>query len=193
MMHRLVETTAELLSSARLHKKKSQPYMARCLGRSLSTVQNWENGTSVPKLTDIFDWFSVLGINPLRACLECIHPCTYKGISPEDDIRKIDTALLHYLSHVAPEHERRELAFCIFGPTGSSWSAQLDELTARNHLPISYRINISQTTVTDFILARSSGTLRAKECIMPDIENVSRAIDLCLASVLDGKDEYQNT
>ena len=62
MMHRLGETTAELLSNARLHKKKSQPYMARCLGRSLSKVQNWENGTSIPRLTDIFDVYCIIKV-----------------------------------------------------------------------------------------------------------------------------------
>lgn len=191
-MHRLGEMTSDLLLNARVRKEKSQQYMADRLGRSLSTIQNWENGASVPKMTDVLDWFGILGINPLRACLDYVHPCTYSGIAPDSDIEEIDIALMHYLRNIASERERRELAFCIFGPTGSSWAAQLDELTARNHLPIAQRVSISRITVETYGLARDTGRLRRTDHILPDIDNVERAIENCKDSVRNGRSDYQN-
>lgn len=191
-MHKLGGMTSRLLIEARIDKRKSQRYMAARLGVSLSTVQNWENGVSAPKMTDILDWFNVLGLNPLRACLDCIHPCIYEELSPDSDIEKIDKALSHYLRNVASERERRELAFCIFGPTGSSWAAQLDELTARNHLPIAHRVSISRITVESYGMNKATGNLRGMDHILPDIENVERAIENCKDSVRNGRSDYQN-
>ena len=171
MEYRLEKLTSDMLADSRIFKQKSQQYMAKELGKSLSTIQNWEAGTTVPKMTDMLRWFNVLGINPLRACLEYVHPVIYKGIHAGDDIEKVDKALLHYIQNVAPERERRELAFCIFGETGSSWSAQLDELTARNHLPIQDRISISKMTVDTYELDSAIGKLRCDDKILPDIQN----------------------
>ena len=193
MEYRLEKLTSDMLADSRARKRKSQQYMAKKLSKSLTTIQNWEAGTTVPKMTDMFRWFNALGINPLRACLEYVHPTVYKGIRGDDDIEKIDKALLHYIQNVAPEHERRELAFCIFGETGSSWSAQLDELTARNHLPIQDRISISKMTVDAYELDAATGKLRCDSKIMPDIQNVRGAIARCMECAKDGKDAYQNT
>ena len=193
MEYRLEKLTSDMLADSRICKQKSQQYMAKERGKSLSTIQNWETGATVPKMTDMLRWFNVLGINPLRACLEYVHPVIYKGIHDGDDIGKIDKALLHYIQNVAPERERRELAFCIFGETGSSWSAQLDELTARNHLPIQDRISISKMTVDTYELDSAIGKLRCDDKILPDIQNVKDAISKCTECAKDGKDAYQNT
>ena len=193
MNSRLSELSSDLLTSGRTKKGKSQAFMAKRMGRSLTTIQNWEAGISVPRLSDIFIWYNCLGVNPLRACLEYLHPDLYKGLTAKSDMAKIDDALLNYIKNVAPEHERRELAFCIFGETGSSWSAQLDELTARNHLPIRDRISISKLTVGAYETAKDLGRLRGTDHVMPDIKNVTRAISCCTAAATEGKDDYQNT
>lgn len=188
----LNDMTSEIMAQARIGKNRSQQYMAKTLGRSLTTIQNWEAGISTPKLSDVGSWFDALGVNPMRSCLNYLHPDRYKNLAQASSQKEIDEALLFYIQNIASDHEKRELAFCIFGETGSSWHAQLDELTARNHLPIAHRINISRATIETYGIMRELGTLRGIDHVMPDIENVDRAIENCKDSVRNGRSEYQN-
>ena len=189
----LNDMTAEIMAEARIGKNRSQQYMAKSLGKSLTTIQNWETGISTPKLSDMAAWFGTLGINPMRSCLNYLHPDQYKDLTQDSNQKEIDDALLYYIQNIASDHEKRELAFCIFGETGSSWPAQLDELTARNHLPIAHRINIARITVETFCMIQELGKLRGMDHVMPDIENVERAIENCKDSVRNGRSDYQNT
>lgn len=184
------ENLCQLLIHSREQAHKTQRYMAKALRRSIQTIQNWEYGISAPDVLDFQAWFEVLGMNPLFYILTLLSPDVY---SDTDEDTQIETALLHYIKNVAPERERRELAFCIFGETGSSWSAQLDELTARNHLPIQDRISISKMTVDTYELDSAIGKLRCDDKILPDIQNVKGAISKCTECAKDGKDAYQNT
>lgn len=192
MRTNLNDMTSDIMAEARIGKNRSQQYMARALGRSLTTIQNWESGISIPKLSDMGAWFGALGVNPMRSCLNYLHPDLYKNLTQASSQKEIDDALLFYIQNIASDHEKRELAFCIFGETGSSWPAQLDELTARNHLPIAHRINIARITVETYCMIRELGKLRGLDHVMPDIENVERAIENCKESVRNGRTEYLN-
>lgn len=70
MRTNLNDMTSEIMAEARIGKNRSQQYMAKALGRSLTTIQNWESGISIPKLSDMGAWFGALGVNPMRSCLE---------------------------------------------------------------------------------------------------------------------------
>lgn len=170
--------TAELLATTRTRCGKTQQYMSRKMGKSLSTVQNWESGASSPRLQDVWSWFNRLGINPIRALLEYLHPNIY-GI-PFLDMKNTDRALRHYIENVASERERLELAYCLL--CGSSWSAQLDLLTTINQLPAKDRILVMSIIIQAYDMEMETGGIAAPD-LQPDLENIRNEIDRLINTI----------
>ena len=56
---------AKIWADSRVDAGKTQDYMAKGLGVSKKTIQNWENGVTAPDFFMGSEWFRVLGINPL--------------------------------------------------------------------------------------------------------------------------------
>ncbi len=59
------ERFAKMWRKSRNAAGKSQEFVAKSLGVNKKTVQNWEAGTSCPSQEKGFEWFQVLGIQPL--------------------------------------------------------------------------------------------------------------------------------
>lgn len=186
------EKIALMLSKSRTAKSVSQKHMAKCLGKSVSTIQNWENGYSTPNVIDILDWFDELGINPLHYFLEFMNESSLTSLSCDTDEEAIDASLKYYLKEIAPISDKKKLAFCIFGGSGSSWSAQLDMLTAHNHTSIRSRVCAGQTIYDSYMIEKARNELSFKDSIMPDEENFKSALTKCKVAAYDGKDGYSN-
>ena len=56
---------AEIWLKSRAEAGYSQERMAMELGVSKKTIQNWEKGLSFPNAFQVFEWFEVLGMNPI--------------------------------------------------------------------------------------------------------------------------------
>lgn len=182
------ENLASCLSRSRTELNKSQKYMAQALGKSVGTIQHWEDGIGSPNLLDFLEWFNVLGLNPMRYLLDFLYPDTFEGIESSDEIRQ---ALIGYLKDNAPDSEIKKLAFCIFGNTGSSWHSQLDMLCAHNHTPMQSRISVASAITTNYAIAQSLDKLECTDHIMPDINNLKDSIDKAIQSVCDNKKDIQ--
>lgn len=166
--------TAGLLAATRTRCNRTQQYMARMMGKSLSTIQNWESGTSSPRLQDVWAWFSRLGVDPVHALLVFLHPNIYR--IPISDTKKTDRALRHYVENIASERERQEMAFCLL--CGNSWSAQLDLLTAFNRLPAKDR-----RLILDIIIDAYEMEVSSPDGIQPDIQNLRNEADRLMRTI----------
>lgn len=184
------ENLCTMLSASRISVKKSQKHMAKALQKSLGTIQNWENGYSIPNLIDLLDWFDVLGLNPLRFILDFLHPDYFQNLNGTVEDNVVDSALQYYISDIAPASDKRKLSFCIFGNTGSSWSAQLDMLCAHNHTTMRSRVNVAQTIYDNYNMEKARNELVYTDNAMPDEINLHEAISKGKQSVFDGKIGY---
>lgn len=184
------ENLCTMLSASRISVKKSQKYMAKALQKSLGTIQNWENGYSIPNAIDLIDWFDVLGLNPLRFILDFLHPDYFKNLNGDVDDNMVDSALQYYISDIAPASDKRKLSFCIFGNTGSSWTAQLNMLTAHNHTTMRSRVSVAQSIYDNFEMEKARGELKYLNNTMPDENNFKNAIEQARESVFSAKDGY---
>lgn len=125
-------------------------------------------------------------MNPLFYILTLLSPDIY---SDTDEDTQIETALLHYIKNVAPASEKRKLAFCIFGNSGSSWSSQLDEFTAINCCSMRTRVTVSQAVYDSYVMEKAQGKLTTEK-VKPDIENLKAAIDAGRKSAMKGNSGY---
>lgn len=185
-----IDTLAFCMASSRDKCGKSQKHMAKAMNRSVGTIQNWENGYSCPNVIEVMDWFRELGLNPMRAIMECLHPEIYHGISANDDTDRIRQGLSAWVNNIATDDEIRKISYCVYGNTGSSWHSQINEMCALNHLPISDRIVIAEIIQSLYQIKDSQNALVGTEHISPDMDNFHKAIETCKKAVLDGKSEY---
>lgn len=184
------EKVCELLGKSRTEKNRSQKYMAKALGKSIGTIQNWEYGLSTPTVLEFVEWFEVLGIHPLRYVLNMLHPDVYENLGSDADYNEIYVALDKYVREMATSREIRQIAFGVFGQTGSSWHSQMNMVCALNHLPIMDRINIAESILNLYEIRKSRNELRCTDHIMPDTEELKLAITLCKEATIQGKDDY---
>lgn len=184
------DALTQVLHESRLLSGLSQRSLAKSLCRSLSTIQAWEYGTSKPPFEGVVEWLDLCGVNPLRFYLQCLHPDFFDGLSVDSDTDDLRSTLLKYFADVAPDSEIRKLAFILFSGTGSSWSGQLDELCAINHLQIKERIDVAELIYSKYTVAKSTNNIRQPDMIQPDMKNFRAAIDSCYKAVADGKNEY---
>lgn len=184
------EQLARILSTARNKVGVSQRSMAKLIGKSFSTVQNWESGVSTPNLWDVIHWFDVLGVNPMRSFLNLQSPEIFDFLSASNNDDELKKSLLSYINGTASTDEIRKLCFCILGNTGSSWHAQLDMLTAHNHLPMQNRVVISRAIYDSYQMCKANDTLVCPENIAPDEKNLLHAIESGKDSASQGQNRY---
>lgn len=59
-----------LLTRRRNEFRLTQPALAAQLGKSLATLQRWEEGVNPPSAMDLFQWAAVLGVD-ITSNLRC--------------------------------------------------------------------------------------------------------------------------
>lgn len=178
---------AEVMCDARVRADKSQRYMAKAMGKSVGTIQNWEAGYSVPSVLELIRWYEILGINPLHDFLDVLHPSEFRDVELKGTNKEIRQSLIKYVSDIASESEVKKIAFCCLGRTGSSWQAQLDELVAINHLPIRDRLDLAGQVCSRYDFYEHVGELCATDRVSPDMEHLRSAIDRSKDAIYNGK------
>lgn len=184
------ETLGRILSDSRKKANKTQKAMAIALHRSLPTIQNWESGYSTIDVIEFMEWFKILGVNPLRHILELLSPQNYETNPNNISDQKINNSLQYYLTKVATPDEKRKLAYCIFGETGSSWKSQLNMLTAHNKCSLRTRVNVARTISDSYKIEQAEGKLIGHASVIPDIENLDSAIQAGMLATLNGNSSY---
>jgi len=163
------DALSKIWRKAREDAGRSQDYMARKLGVSKKTVQNWESGMSIPNQVMALEWFEVLGIQPLPYYLRALYPQAF------DDSKNVETALIQYVRMLSPE-AKAKLLFVIYGEHGSSFSELIEMLTAHFHTPDANRITVAQNICTNFEIAQATDSIIKPDSVMPDIKILKNAI-----------------
>lgn len=184
------ETLGRILSESRRKAHKTQKFMAIALHRSLPTIQNWESGYSTIDVIEFMEWFKILGVNPLRHILELLAPQNYINISHDISDQRVNNSLDYYFTNVATIDEKRKLAYCIFGETGSSWRSQLNMLTAHNKCSLRTRVNVARTISDSYKIEQAEGKLVGHDSVIPDMENLDLAIQAGMNATLNGSSSY---
>lgn len=184
----VAEKFAKLWRTSRENAEKSQDYMAKALGVSKKTVQNWENGTASPSQRIGFLWFKVLGVQPLPYFLKLLYP-EFEELESNEDENAINMALMALLKDM-PLHSKKELLYMIDGEHGSSAPALLEMVTAHLQTPMRDRLNIAQSILTNYDIAAATGRIRHPDQIQPNIGILREAVTEAEKSIKTGKESY---
>lgn len=88
---------ADIWLKSRADAGITQERMAMELGVSKKTIQNWERGLSSPSAFQVFEWFEILGLNPIPYLLAYQYPA-------EVDL---DTKFSEYMNVIKKENRER--------------------------------------------------------------------------------------
>lgn len=167
----------------------SQDHMAKSLGVSRKTVQNWENGTSSPSQVMGFEWFITCGLQPLPFYLEALFPELFENLSSDTSDKSVDDALRVVIKDL-PDHHKRILLYLFTGNHGSSPTCVLQMIAAHLQSPLRDRLNIAESIRTNYEMAVSAGTVQHPENTQPNIQLLDAAISAARSSLKAGYSDY---
>ena len=167
---------SQVWSMSRADVGKTQAEMAKELGISVKTVQNWENGVTSPDLFTGCEWFRVLGLNPLPYYLAYLFPEYFDGIAPEDPDDTIGKALMQLVGNMTPG-EKRELLYITAGRHGSPWYSLLQLFTAHCHLSMKSRVGIARAVLESYEMEKGTGELVCPDNVAPDLTILRDSIE----------------
>lgn len=187
----LQERFARMWRRSREDSGKSQEYVAQKLGVSKRTVQNWESGMSSPTQEMAFEWFEVLGLQPLPYYLDLLYG-KEEYVKPTDSDKEIEEALIKRIKASSP-FEQRKLLFMLNADHGSSASGILEMITAHLHVPLKDRLNIAQSIILNYEIAQAQGKLICSKNILPNIELLKMSFENGKKAVINNLEKYTNT
>lgn len=165
----------------------SQEYMAKALGVSKKTVQNWESGIGCPNQMVGFEWFHILGLQPLPYYLDMLYgKC--EDVS-EEDTKSLDKALNESISRLNP-YMKRKLLYILDADHGSSTAGVLDMIVAHLHCPLPLRIGVAQHILSNYEIAEEYEA--NSDLIKCDTDILKKSIENCKKAVKQRKTKYSN-
>lgn len=165
-----------MLAKSRNDVGKTQRYMAQALQRSVNTIQNWEAGISEPGYRTLEKWFDTLGLNMDSYILEYKYR-EFTDAIDKTDLDAIKKCIYLYIDTQFSDRDFLQLAYCMFGNTGSSWHEQLNMLTAHNHCTMKSRVNVCRLVLDSYLMEYERGELIGTGQIAPDIETLAVALE----------------
>lgn len=181
----LNERFAKMWKKSREDAGKSQEFMAKSLGVSKKTVQNWEDGTSSPNQIRALEWFEAINLQPLPYYLQVLYPGKYTEPNSGD----IDTLLCDFITAL-PYDLKEKLLFGLAGNHGSSTVSVIEMLTAHLQSPLDRRINTAQSALINYELSDYQGTVCCKDEPKPNVDTLNRSIMLAKKAVMSGLAGY---
>ena len=106
------------------------------------------------------------------------------------EIEKMVDCIHAYINTNYTERDIRQMAYCMFGDTGSSWHEQLNMLTANNHCSMRSRVNICQAVYDNFLMEKARGELVNEDNIMPDLASLNIALQRGREAACESKNGY---
>lgn len=173
-MENIDDRLAEMWRKSREDAGKSQEYLAKKLGVSKKTIQNWESGYSSPSQAMGFKWFNALNLQPMPYYLNALYPQDFSHTDSVND-EYVEESLIKYIKSLRPA-DKRKLLFVIYGDHGSAFNELIEMLTAHFHTPDECRLVIAQNILTNYLLSEANNSLVATNKIMPNIGIFKRAI-----------------
>lgn len=185
----IIKQFTKIWIQSRYDAGASQEDMALALGVSRKTIQNWEKGTSSPSLFQGFEWFRVLGLNPLRYYLNFIYPEFFHDLNCDSDDEKCKQALIKYIDSCSPA-EHKQLLYLIAGKHGSDWYAVLQMMTAHCHCSMQSRVCAARIILDNYDMDCSKGSNVCPDSILPDTELLEQSILKGKSAAIEGKIGY---
>lgn len=183
------ERFARMWKASREDAGWSQADIAKALGVSKTTVQNWEAGTSCPSQVKGFEWFETMGLQPLTYYYKyIIFPDELEDIENADD-KEITDTLMHVVSSL-PTNYKLKLLYMLSGEHGSSPAAIIELMNAHLQTPLRDRINIAQLVVTSYELANETHNTQNPDKIQPSIDTINYALKKSRIAVLASEKSY---
>lgn len=180
---------ADMCRRSREDAGKSQAHMAKAMGVSKKTIQNWESGISSQSIRQSFEWFDALGVPPLPYYLDLLYPDIMQKLSADPTEDAITETIITAVSHLGIE-QKKKLLYLFLGKHGSSISSVLELITAHLQTPLRDRVSIAQGIALNYNLAKKTGSVIRPDDIQPDLDFLNHSIQCCMESVIDGKIGY---
>ena len=79
-----------MLAKSRTDAGKTRKQMAQALGKSVTTIQNWESGIGEPGYRTLEKWFSVLGLNMEKYILSYRYPDKFLTVDNTEIEKMVD-------------------------------------------------------------------------------------------------------
>ena len=183
------EKVAKMWRKSRAAAGKSQDQVAKALGISKKTVQNWEAGDQAPNFKMALAWFQALGVPMYPYLMELLHPQEFAHINAESDMETLRAALHKYVDELDDAHVR-ELLFLLYGDHGSSPTGVLDVMTAYLRMPLAMRVCVADNILTNYQMAEATGMAKGDNHVIVKTETIERFVDTAKQAVLNGKETY---
>ena len=177
-----------LLRKSRYESGISQESIAKSLGVTKKTVQNWEAGISSPPVATVLDWFRIIDIPFYPYLLKLSHP-ELQNLNANSDDDEVRRALIAYVDDM-DIHEMRTHFFEMFGEHGTAPDGMGEVKTAYLHLPMDIKVGIAEIICTQFEICQAQGRLVKPDSIMPNVESLRSYIAAAKDAVIHGKDTY---
>lgn len=184
------EKLGNMLSQARYDSGKSQETVAKTMGISRRTVQNWEYGYGSPDMAKCLDYFDACGVQPLPYLLKLFYK-EFDRLSEKSSDKDIEDALIKRIKACSPS-EKRKMLFILYGDHGSSTHAIIDMTVAHLHVGLKDRLNVCQQVILNYKIALKHNKLVKEEHILPDMVFLEQAFENAMESVYEGKNSYSN-
>lgn len=180
------EIVSSILLRARTDANVSRKDIAKALGKTERTIQNWESGFN-PSFLDICMWFNAIN-KSAWTYIQCFiygHDVHYHD-DFADDCRE---ELIRYFS-AAERSEIRKLSYIIMGQHGSNWLAMLEALFEHVCTPLAQRVISARSILVSYSVDAQHTEIVEPGNILPDADNLSRCIELGTIAVKSGKNAY---
>lgn len=178
---------SQILLQAREDAGVSRKDLAKALGKTERTIQNWESGFN-PSFLDICMWFHAIE-KSAWAYIQCsIYSHDVHRSDAEAEIRRQE--LLRYFS-TAENCEIRKVSFLIMGEHGSNWLAVLEALFEHVCSPLSQRVISARSILVSYLVDVQHTETIATGNILPDIDNLRRCIELGTEAAKSGKPTFK--
>lgn len=180
------ENYSTILVRSRMDAGVTQREMAKAMGKTERTIQNWESNCS-PTFLELRQWFYVLDISPWPYIRPFLYPSEDACCSCPNTLEK--RSLIQYIQ-TCPEDELKRFAYLIGGSHGSEWYAVLEMLFVHVCEPLPQRIISARSILLGYTLDSKSGKIRDPLCVQPDLANLNACIDRGIEAAMNHKSGY---
>lgn len=182
---------ADMWKRSRADSGMSQAEVAKRLGVSKTTVQNWEAGFSCPDQIEGFAWFRALGLPPMPYYLSVIYPDDCDAIRHDRSEENVTKMLIDMIKNL-PFDKKKKLLFWLSGEHGSSPFSVLELVIAHLLTPLQSRISTAHTIAMNYTIAKKKGRLSSTR-VHPNMEVLQKAIERATEATIGGNLGYNVT
>lgn len=182
----LADSFADMLCETRNIAGKTQREMAKAMGKSIGTIQNWESGISTPDVIDLVFWFHTVGLNPMHYIFRALHP-DYPPINNVDGMRE---KMVKYVAETMTDWAIQLMFFNITASHGSSAIQQQNMLAMNNLTSMESRARVARMVLDNYRMEERLGKLISHDKVTVSPESLKNALNAGIDAVADGKSGY---